>query len=68
MVRDDLGREPISRQREAAQAMGLSFWTLRKIIDGRTRQPRYEAVEKIRSYYLSPRDLNGPPRHHQHAA
>jgi hypothetical protein len=61
-VRADLQDAPIKRQREVAAAIGLSFWTLRKIIDGRTKQPRYGAVEKIRAYYLSPRDFHGPPR------
>jgi hypothetical protein len=61
IVRSDLKGASIARQQEVADACGIPWATLRKIIDGDTVDPRYSTVERLRTYYLSPRDRAAVP-------
>lgn len=67
IVRTDLKGAGLARQNQVAAACGVPWSTLRKIIDGDTANPRYETVEKLRAYYMSPRERE-LPRPQQHAA
>jgi predicted transcriptional regulator len=60
MVRADLKGASMARQNEVADACGIPWATLRKIIDGDTADPRYSTVERLRAYYLSPRERAAP--------
>jgi len=50
-VRQDLSGASLERQRQIAAVMGVPWSTLRKIIDRATENPRYNTVERLRSYY-----------------
>jgi predicted transcriptional regulator len=54
-VRSDLKGAPMVRQEEVAQATGIPWSTLRKIVDGDTENPRYDTVERLRKYYAQSR-------------
>lgn len=56
MVRADLKGASLAKQNAVADACGVPWSTLRKIVDGDTSEPKYGTVEKLRAYYLSPRD------------
>jgi predicted transcriptional regulator len=51
LVRSDLKAASLARQNEVAKAAGVPWSTLRKIVDGDTRNPRYDTVERLRGYY-----------------
>jgi predicted transcriptional regulator len=53
-LRADLSGATLARQHEVAQACGVPWPTLRKIIDKATTNPRYDTVERLRRYYMSP--------------
>ena len=50
-VRSDLKGASLARQNEVADAAGVPWSTLRKIVDGDTENPRYDTVERLRAYY-----------------
>lgn len=63
IVRADLKGATLARQNEVARSCGMPWSTLRKIVDGRTKNPRYNNVEALRAYYLSPREREIPRQH-----
>jgi predicted transcriptional regulator len=60
MVRADLKGASLAKQNAVADACGVPWSTLRKIVDGDTDEPKYSTVEKLRAYYFSPRQLSEP--------
>lgn len=50
-IRADLKGATLARQQEVADAAGVPWATLRKIVDGDTENPRYDTVERLRAYY-----------------
>lgn len=50
-VRNDLKGATLERQYEVAEAAGIPWSTLRKIVDGVSANPRYDTVERLRAYY-----------------
>lgn len=59
-VRSDLRGASLARQKEVAEAIGIPWATLRKIIDSNTTNPRYSTVEKLRAYYMSQAERSVP--------
>lgn len=50
-IRADLCGATVERQHDVAASMGVPFGTLRKIIDGRTANPRFDTVTKAVEHY-----------------
>lgn len=50
-VRADLKEANMARQYEVADASGVPWSTLRKIIDGDTENPRYDTIKRLLAYY-----------------
>lgn len=60
VVRADLKGATMERQREVAEATGIPWSTLRKIVDEDTESPRYDTVKRLVAYYEQ-REASAPP-------
>ena len=51
LIRADLKGATLERQHAVADGAGVPWSTLRKIVDEATANPRYDTVERLRSWY-----------------
>jgi len=57
---DCLKAEPANHVKPLSRRLGIPYGTLRKLRSGKTTNPRYSTVERLRSYYLSAARLENP--------
>ena len=53
LVRGDLKGATLERQKAVAEAAGVPWSTLRKIVDRDTPNPRYDTVQRLVAYYAA---------------
>lgn len=56
----DLADAPAGSIGKVAKAAGLSYFTLIKIVRGKSKNPRHQTVERLRVYYQSLDDREIP--------